>query len=395
MWPPASNSNGPRRTRRPAAAASALDRGARRARAARGAESRRAANAAPGASPARRALRGRCPDRAAAWPLLAFAAGCVSEPAWQGPLPVRNQHPAQLLVMHMPPARTAVTPAERAVVRLDAAYSSLFLLGERPGRTWEMDGEYLRVAPGARLGLGGGLELAAEIPFAHTSGGFLDSFVIDYHDAFGLPDQGRDESPKDDFAIEATRNGARVWSVERDSLELLDVPIHATWRLAAPGRDRLGLAVRGGVELPTGDDERGYGSGEIDASLGLLGELELGGVAWYGHAQHTFAGTPSVARRGGLRFADVTAAGFAAEVPLFTDLSALVQIEWETSTLRELGLAAAARDQFLLWVGGRWQPRADLGVEVGFGEDLQGLASPDFTAWLGFVWTPGAARSVR
>ena len=41
-----------------------------------------------------------------------------------------------------------------------------------------------------RQGLGDGLEFGFELPFAHTSGGFLDRFLIDYHDALGLPDQG-------------------------------------------------------------------------------------------------------------------------------------------------------------------------------------------------------------
>lgn len=314
--------------------------------------------------------------------------GCVSRPAWQGPLPVRNQHPAQLTVLHLPPAASTVLPAAAVQARLDAAYSSLFLLGQDATRSWLMDGEYLRVGTSARVGLGEGFEAAVELPFAHTSGGFLDSFVIDYHDTFGLPDQSRDSNPKDQFAIEARRNGDVVWSVDRDSAELLDVPLWLTKQLLAPGRDRVGLAVRAGLELPTGDDARGYGSGELEACLGAVLEYQTASVAWYGHAQHSFAGTPGPAQRGGLAFADVTSLGLAVELPLAEALHAFAQVAWETSTLRDLGLPSVARDQVLLWIGGRWCPVARLGVEIGFGEDLQGLASPDFTAWLGMVWTP-------
>jgi hypothetical protein len=318
---------------------------------------------------------------------LAAANGCAA-PVHGGPLPVRNQHPAQLTVLHLDPAAPTVLAAGAVRTRFDAAYTSLFLIGADPGRAFVMDGEYLRTATRLQVGLGSDLELGAELPFAHTSGGFLDSFIIDYHDLFGFPDQNRSENPRNDFLITAVDGGRTVWSTERDGFELLDVPLHLTWQLRSSGQDRLGLAARAGIELPTGEDRRGYGSGELDFGGGLLADYRTGGVAWYGHLQHTFAGTPRQSRRAGFAFADVTSAGIGVELPLMADLQALVQVEWETSTLRQLGLQVTAREQLLLWVGGRWQPRKHWAVEVAFGEDLQGLVSPDFTAWLGVAWTP-------
>jgi hypothetical protein len=313
--------------------------------------------------------------------------GCTAAPAYDGPLPVRNQHPAQLLVQHLPPAPTGVLTAGDYTVRADAAYSSLFLTGTTPTASFQMDGEYLRIAAALRLGLGAGLELGAELPFAHTSGGFLDSFLIDYHDLFDLPDQKRSTSPKDRFSIQARSSGQAVWSVDESGAELLDVPLHLTWNLAEASRG-LGLAVRAGVEAPTGDDDRGYGNGEWDSSFGVLLESHLGGIGWYGHLQHTFAGTPPSTRAAGLRFEDVTSAGLAAELPLTATLHGLVQVEYETSTLRDLPVLAVERDHLLLWVGARWRASQRWAVEVGFGEDLQALVSPDFTAWLGFTMLP-------
>lgn len=308
---------------------------------------------------------------------------------------MRNQHPAQLTVLHLPPAATRVQPAGELQVRADAAYSSLWLLGQSAttNSSWRMDGEILRVATSLRAGLGAGLELGLELPVAHTSGGFLDAFLIDYHETLGLPDQARDSNPRNEFEVAARRNGNVAWSVERDSFEWLDVPLWLTWQLREPGDGRPGLAARGGAELPTGDAERGYGSGTVEPGLGLLGELPLGGVDLTAHVQHSWAGTPAPAKRGGLEFADVTSLGCGCELPLTGSLHALVQVEWETSTLRRLGVPSAAREQFLLWVGGRYELADGLGLEVGFGEDLQGLASPDFTAWLSIVWNPAGRRS--
>lgn len=304
-------------------------------------------------------------------------------------MPTRNQHPAQLTVLHMDPAPVTVLPAGRIAVRENLAYSSLWLRGSAGTRRFEMDGEYLRAATRLQLGLGEGLEFGVELPVAHTSGGFLDAFVIDYHSWFGFPDQARDTSPRNEYAIGASRNGQSLWSVDEDGFAWLDVPLQLTWTVVEPAEHRPGLALRGAVELPTGDADRGYGSGGVDASLGMLVQHRTGPLSWYGHVQHTFASTPRATRRAGLTFADVSSLGGAVELPLGDTLAALVQVEWETSTLRNLDAPVVSRDQLQLWVGGRLQLDSAWAVEVGFGEDLQGLVSPDFTAWLSVAWMPG------
>lgn len=315
-------------------------------------------------------------------------AGCVAQPRIGGPLPVRNQHPAQLTVMHLDPADTAVLPAKQTAWRTDLAYTSLFLNGSNAQGSWFMDGEVLRAALDARVGLGNGLQLGMQLAVAHSSGGFLDDFIIDYHDAFGLPDQDRSTGAKERFLVDATQGGNSVWSVRQSAAELLDVPIHLTWQVLEPGERKFGLAFRGGFELPTGDQNAGYGSGQVDVALGAVFDYQSHGIGWNGHVQHTFAGTPRTARTAGFSFEDVTSLGLGVELPLSECLHAMVQVEWETSTLRNLGPQVAARDQALLWVGGRYQTSPEWSMEVGFGEDLVGLASPDFTAWLAFIWKP-------
>lgn len=315
--------------------------------------------------------------------------GCATRSEAQGPLPVRNQHPAQLLVMSMPPASTRTLASGAVAVRGDAAYSSLWLVGGAPGRQWRMDGEYLRAATTARFGLGGGLEAALELPVAHTSGGFLDDFLIDYHDLFGMPDQDRDIAPRDRFDIGLRANGTEVWGVDADGLTLLDAPVTLTWRLTDP-KAAVGAAVRGGVELPLGDADRGYGNGGVEPSVGVLVDRVAGAFSFYGHAQYTWAETPDRTAAAGLQFADVAAAGVGAEIAVVDGAHAYVQLAWEQSTLRRFGLAETDDDQALLWIGGRLRCSDDLAVELGFGEDLIALVSPDFTAWVGMVWRPGA-----
>lgn len=323
-------------------------------------------------------------------PLLVglLAVACVADPELQGPLPVRNQHPAQLTALHPPPASAAVLPHGAAAWRADAAYTSLFLAGQGNGNRFLMDGEYLRTAFSAKVGLGADLELWAELPWAHTSGGFLDDFLIDYHRWFGLPDQGRTRAPRDAFSVVAEVQGQTAWQVERSRLELLDVPLGLTWMVRDPAQG-LGVALRAAVELPTGDAAAGFGSGGVDAAFGVLLEHRFLGMAAYGHLQHSFVRTPRTARAAGLGFGDVTAAGLGLELPLGADLHAFTQVAWETSVLRGLGsFDEAANPQCLLWLGGRFRLGADYGLELAIAEDLIGYVSPDVTFWLGFTSLP-------
>lgn len=309
---------------------------------------------------------------------------------------VRNQHPAQLAVLHMDPAGVAAPPAGSVRVDASTAYTSLFLSGRNSSAAFTMDGEVLRAGLRAEVALGGGWSLHAELPVLHTSGGFLDDFIIDWHELFDLPDQNRTSAPRNRFAVRAERLGSAVWEMERRSLALGDVPVGVQWNvLPLTGERRVGLGVRGAVELPTGDESRGYGNG-WEAALGLVGEAHIAGFALTGHAQHTFASTPEHTRAAGLEFADVTSLGLGAELPLSERWSALVQTEVETSTLRDLGVAETEDPQWLLWTGVRARVTDDLWFDVALGEDLTSRGPPDFTVWIALglrvLAEPRAAR---
>jgi len=341
-----------------------------------------------------------CAASAPALPQTPPAAAAQTTPSWAGPLPVRNQHPAQLTVLHLPVTSTEVLPAGDVALRGDLAYTSLFLGEGTPGNRFRMDGEYLRAAVGLRLGLGevglgdyarGGLELGLELPMAHTGGGFLDGFLIGYHRVLGLPDQGRDRVPRGEYEIVAERDGQTVFSVERSAAELLDVPVWLTWNLLAEPRTTggagpsagWGIAVRAGLELPTGDHRRGFGSGGLDAGVGLLVDHRSPYCAVYAQVQHTWVSSPGPVRDAGYRLANMTAVSLALELALTDNLHAYAQLGYENSTLRRLQQQEVARDQLLLWLGGRYRLLDRWSLEFAIGEDLIGFVSPDVTFWLG------------
>jgi len=322
--------------------------------------------------------------------LVLVSCSCATAPPFQGPLPVRNQHPAQLTVLHMDPAGAEPVPAAEARVRVDTAYSSYYINGFGDGGSFVMDGELLRTGIKTGIGLGAGLGLHFELAVAHTWGGFLDSFLIDYHDWFGLPGGGRENAPNNRWLVEARRRGTLVYEMTDESLELLDLPVELRWAFLPITADRpYGLAVRVAVEFPTGDEDKGFGNGEIDTSIGLVGELRQDFVAVTAHAQHTFVGTPDLADRVGFNYEDVTSVGVGTEVWVTDELAFLAQTEYETSVLRNLGPTESDDPQWLLWVGARTLLSPRISLEAGFGEDLITNVSPDFTAYLAFRFEVG------
>ena len=79
----------------------------------------------------------------------------------------------------------------------------------------------------------------------------------------------------------------------------------------------------------------------------------------------------------------MTSAGIELEWPLHDAWTALVQVEWETSTLRDLGFSVASDDQWLLWGGLRARLGSGTSLELAIAEDLGPFVSPDFSLWVG------------
>lgn len=321
----------------------------------------------------------RAARRVLAFPLAALAA-CGVLPRDAGPLPVRDQHPAQLLAPHLDPVPAQVLPWGEAVLRANVAHTSLWLSGSgQGGRSLTMDGENTRTALGIRVGVGSGVEVEAELPFGYASGGFLDSFVIGWHDFFGFPDQGRSAAPRDDYAIQARVGNEVAFAVEPYEVQLMDVPLGARVRLW--GDDEGALAARALVELPTGDQGAGFGNGGVDVALGLIGDLRLGALQLFAHGHYACVSDSAPARRAGLELRDVAAAGCGGNLQVLDGLSLHVQTQVESSVLRDLGFQRAADTQWLIWSGFRVACDDRTFIELALGEDLGPYASPDFTLW--------------
>ncbi len=150
-----------------------------------------------------------------------------------------------------------------------------------------LDGESTRFALTGRYGLGRGFEVGLEIPYVIQSGGFLDSFIENYHSTFGFPNGGREQAPRNRLLYQYQRQGRVLLNVDQSDNGPGDVKILGGYQVyqdeQKPSR---ALAVRASLKLPSGDSGHLLGSGSTDLALWMVGSDDFGlplghlGIFW-------------------------------------------------------------------------------------------------------------------
>jgi hypothetical protein len=262
---------------------------------------------------------------------------------------------------------------------LDAAYSSIFM-SERDGADEVvLDGELLTAAMRLRAGLGARTDVEIELPFLYTTSGFLDHFVDAFHDTLGLPEGNRDSRPEDQYEMQWTADGERVYELEEDRVGLLDIPIVVTHVLFSESATRPALALRAGVQLPTGSESRGFSNGEPDWLVGLLLErtsgrwtLSAAGDWSIVDSDGGYTGSGGLDDdlwdvQGGLEYRWNDRVSLLAQLVLFSPLEPDIELKQTADPMLDLALGLA-------WDTGR---RSRLVTT--FHEDVVSEAGPDFS----------------
>ena len=124
-----------------------------------------------------------------------------------------------------------------------------------------IDCETLRTTLRARYGLSDRVDIEVELPILYAWGGVLDGVIEGYHSTFQLPDGSRDEFANDQFQV-AVRSGSELlYEMDGNRVGVQDIPIFLTLATREEDSKGPGVALRGGVELPTGSPEAGFGNG--------------------------------------------------------------------------------------------------------------------------------------
>lgn len=144
---------------------------------------------------------------------------------------------------------------------------------DRPGRAlFYLDGEHARGAVAVRRGIGHGLQVELSLPVIAIGGGFLDSTIEGFHDAFSLGQAGRLGVPRDDFSAYLRTEEREVYLDRSPGTALGDAVVGLRYDLRHRSpTPAFQLAIEALGKLPTGDVEGLTSSGSADFGVQLLG----------------------------------------------------------------------------------------------------------------------------
>ena len=307
-------------------------------------------------------------------------------PIVRGPLPTRNQHPVSLTFLHMRPRRAVTTAPGRTELTLQGSYTSIYEVDSLPGQAIHFDGELAHAGLSLRRGIAEGTDLEVGLALAFATGGFLDRFVDGFHELFHLPNQGRDEAESDQFRMRLRRRGEEIYDLEEDHVGFGDVPIVVAHRLREEDERGPAVALRAGIELPTGSTDKGFGNGELDYGAGLLAERSLGRWTWTGALDVTVTGQPDAWSKGDVEANDLVHVQGGAEYRWSERLSLLAQVFWTSPMTDDYDLEEFNREIVDLAVGAAWGRPGGPRWFCAFQEDVIAATGPDFGFLLGVVW---------
>jgi len=212
------------------------------------------------------------------------------ESSWRRPLQSRNQTPLALFVVYMIPDRAAAIGKGELHLDIVFDYSSIIQEQQTENEFLRFDLEYLRTLVALKRGFGRGLEVGFEVPFYVYYGGFLDPFVSSFHEALGLPNLLRGQTPHGLVDFQYRRGDQAVFAGMNSFGAVGDVALNVKKTLYE-GSSRA-LAVRGTLKLPTGDPQNLSGSGATDFGLGAAFDRIGPKYGLYLNASYHFLGTP-------------------------------------------------------------------------------------------------------
>lgn len=163
--------------------------------------------------PAPKVINGN-PQTRLTWRPSGFRAksACFSNVGY-GPLRIRSQSPFQILRLALAPRTPSTLGRGQKEVRAAATWVNIW----SPNDTHFLDLETLQLNGALAYGISDTWQVEVEVESASRFGGGLDSLIQEFHDTFGIDQDGRDEVPRGDFRFEVGRPGGGSSVVLDDS----------------------------------------------------------------------------------------------------------------------------------------------------------------------------------
>lgn len=316
--------------------------------------------------------------------LLAPAPGSAQYPSL-GPLSAEEGAPLHRLSYTPMVEGADLTP--RGALRLDLwmGYTNIFEQDSADAATLYLDMERAITTATVRYGLAERLEVGGRVTVETDWGGFLDGFMVDFHDVLALGSRHRRDFPSGDYGQTLEdADGRLLVDIPRRTFDVVDVRAFAKWSAATSADGRRTLSLRAVARIPTASST--VGEQRADVSL-----MALGRTAWRGFHLHGMAGAATVNRSAELRDVLRSRSAFAmigAERPFNDHLSGVIEFTGATPILRSFGDSDVDGIPTNLVFGLVGRTAGGWRWEVGMQEDVPPRGpSLDFTVQLGLSRT--------
>jgi hypothetical protein len=296
------------------------------------------------------------------------------------PFNTKNESPL-VQIYGIPPAGNALLlPSGRREIQIALNHASNYVSDTSDRESIILDGETTRVTLGGKYGLSDNVELGVEIPYISHSGGFLDGFIINYHDFFGFPQGGRDQAARDRLLYRYSRDGVEKLKIDSSGNGPGDISLSAGLQLyRSTDEYPRAVALRTTIKFPTGNSSPLFGSGSTDLSVALAASDDYGLTR--GHAT-LFGGAGLMVMTRGSVLPDQQRnyVGFGTIGMGWNPLSWLalkVQMDAHTPLYRDSDLKPLAANAVQLVIGGALALTDRTSLDIGVSEDVATTTSPD------------------
>lgn len=270
---------------------------------------------------------------------------------------------------------------------LSVDYNSVYV--DEQSRDWSalVDMEMTVIELALEYGVTQRLSIGAQIPFVSMSNGFLDGFLENFHDAFGLPNYGRGDRPDNSFAYRMSKDGLSWLDGDSEDLQWADMTVSGRMHLFTTGSSaKWSGTLLASIKLPIGDEALGYGSGRADAGLFFPNQWEgrkwtlylMPGYIW--HSDPETQGADVSARNSFSMFGGL---GYASS----DRWKWFLQVNYSSSPIEETDIDVFDDGAVELTLGFRRTLNDNWCVEFAFCEDIFTRSAPDFNLHLGLIWS--------
>lgn len=241
-----------------------------------------------------------------------------------------------------------------------------------------LDGETRRLMLNWRQGLAGNREWGFELPYVTHNGGFLDMSIEEFHDIFGLPQNGRTDLPRNRIDFRYSHNGVNIVNLDHSVSGMGDVRLFAGKPVVLETDSSGYTAVwRASLKLPTGDDAELLGSGSTDFATWLSAATTRPPDKWnlYGGGGLLLMSEGDVMpaqQRHAVIFGT-----FGLSQKFFPQVTINAQLDVHSPFYNDSGLRQLGEYAMLGLLGMDWEFEARKFVTFSMSEDLAVGASPD------------------